>query len=152
MIEIIVGVAVILAVVLSLTFVYNSYLKVTFSNTQNIQASSLLEEGVEAVKILRDKSWNENIKNIPLNTPTFLSFDGSTWNATSTKEIIGGVFERNEIFAETYRDNNGDIVKDSGTLDLNTKFVTVNVSWFDQNSLSTSTKSISFYVTNLFNN
>jgi len=114
-------------------------------STKSIQVAFLLEEGMETVKIIRDSSWN-NINNLTTGNTYFLEFLNHDWIATSTNTYIDGKFERSFVIENVYRDINDDIIVSGGTLDINTKKTTVSVSW--HNGKSTSTKSISAYLTN----
>ena len=145
--EIVVAVAIIALSIFGLLTVASVSLKTLRNNTTNIQAAFLLEEGVEAVKILRDSGWIANI--VPLNAGTnyYLTFNGVTWKATTTNIFIDNFYERKFVLSNVNRNGNDDIVA-SGTLDLNTKKITVSVSWLSQTG--TTTKNISTYMTKLF--
>lgn len=145
--EIVVAVAVISLSVFGLLTVASVSLKTLRANTNNIQAAFLLEEGVEAVRVLRDSGWSANISPLGIGTNYYLSFNGTTWQATTTNVFIDNFFERKFVVSNVNRDGNDDIAA-SGTLDLNTKKITVSVSWPSQTG--TTTKSISTYMTKLF--
>ena len=123
------------------------------------QASFLLEEGAEAVKSVRDNNWT-TISNLSLNTPYHAFFNTSTnlWVLdTSTTSLassvptypIDGTFNRTITIYSVSRDANDDITESGGTLDAGTKKVTVTVSWVSSNG--SNSKSLSFYITNIFN-
>ena len=145
--EIVVAVAVISLSIFGLLSVANISLKTLRGNTNSIQAAFLLEEGVEAVKILRDSGWNENIVSLSAGTDYYLSFNGTTWKATTTNAFIDNIYERKFAVNNVNRDGNDDITA-SGAFDPNTKKITVSVSWLS--STGTTTKSISTYITKLF--
>jgi len=120
-------------------------------------AGTLLEEGAEAVRSVRDTSWL-TIQNLsPLPTTYYPSFcPGGAWtllNTTATasppctQEIVGN-FTRTISVAPVSRDTNDNIVSSGGTLDTGTKLVTVTVSW--QEHGVTMTKTLSFYLLNIF--
>lgn len=129
--------------------IYVLYVKISFSNPSVFQASFLAEEGVEAVKFMRDSSWTTNIA--PLSTAIYytLIFDGTTWGVTTTPYLIDNQFDRRVSVTDVFRDISGDIAS-GGTPDLNTKQVLVEVSWLKDNS--TTTRKITTYVSNIFNN
>lgn len=117
---------------------------------RQVQASLLMEEGIEAVKSIRDNSW-ENISGINLNTPYYLSFDTSsnTWSLMDTPSInpetpVDGIFTRTIVFKEVKR-NDDDDISGTGTLDDRTKEVQVNVVW------NSNSKSMNFYLSDIFN-
>lgn len=123
------------------------------------QASLLLEEGAESVKSIRDNSWT-TIANLNLNTPYHLFFNTTTkvWVLdTSTTNLSGSipsypidnVFDRTVTISSVGRDANDKILGSGGTIDTGTKKVTVIVTWNSQ-KVSVS-KSLSFYISNIFN-
>ncbi len=124
------------------------------------QASLLLEEGVEAVKSIRDNNW-ANISSLSLNTTYYLFFNNSTknWvlnnsNVTSLNGYIpsypiDSVFHRNVTINSVNRDINDDIVSSGGTLDPRSKKVDISVTWNSGGILNS--KSISFYIFDIFN-
>ena len=132
MVEMVIAVAIILGAVLVLLGVHNLYLKVSLSNGSTVKAAYLAEEGVENIRFLRDVSWSENILGL-----------------TSTSTVIDN-FYRTVTLSEVYRDANGDIVTSGGSLDPNTKLIVSSVSWWA--GTATTTKSISTYLTNLYEN
>lgn len=146
-IEIIIGAAIISLAFLGLMSVANISLKILEENSHNLKANFLLEEGIEAIKILRDSGWNQNIATLNTGTNYYFEFNGSTWQTTTNNVYIDGLFERKIIIENVYRDSNDDI-SSSGTLDPNSKKVIVYVSWIARGAITT--KHISTYITNLF--
>lgn len=149
LLEIIVGIALISISIFGITSVSVISLRVMNESLNNVKASFLLEEGVEVVKILRDKSWLLNITPIVLGNDNYLNFNGLTWQTTSINTFIDSQFERKFVLENVLRDANYDI-SSSGVLDVNTKKFTVSVAWRERTG--TTTKQISGYITNIFNN
>lgn len=149
LIEIIAGVAIISIFIFGLTAVSRLALRLNEKNVQNIKAGFLLEEGIEAVKILRDGGWTANIAALGVNVPYYFDFNGSAWKATTTNVFIDGVFERRFIVADVLRDASDDIASLGGP-DPNTKKISISVSWLAR--AGTTTETLSTYITNLFNN
>lgn len=119
-------------------------------NGARIEATYLADEGIEAVRLMRDSGWDTNIAGLPTDgTAFYLEWDGSTWIATDTNTYIDGVFERSVVLSNVYRDGSQKIAA-SGDLDSNARKVTVTVSWREGDA--TSTRSLSAYITDLFNN
>ena len=112
------------------------------------QASFLLEEGVESVKTIRDTSWT-TISNLTLGVAYYLSFNttNNTWSLEITPNTTDN-FTRTVVFSDVYRNSNDDIAS-SGTLDVRTKKVSVNVAW--PSSSGTASKTLSFYLADIFN-
>lgn len=154
LVEVVIASAIVMASLVSIMGVYNSMATLSLRNTDTIQATFLAEEGVEIVRILRDKGW-ANIASTTNGVPYSFYWNNasSTWVSTSTI-IESDIFERQVVYSAVYRDANFDIIPTlggpSGTLDTNSKKVTVTVSWPSQTG--TSTKSLDSYVFNTFNN
>lgn len=120
------------------------------------QANLLLEEGAEAVKSIRDNNWADVSTNV---TSYHLFFNTTTklWSLnSSTSSLSGcipfypidGVFNRTVTIASVGRDANDEILVSGGTVDPGTKKVIINVSWVTGVGLSS--KSLSFYISNIF--
>jgi Tfp pilus assembly protein PilV len=117
---------------------------------KQVQASFLLEEGVEAVKSIRDTNWI-TISSLNLGTNYYLTYNTNTniWSLGSTAvSVIDGTFTRVISFSAVNRDANDNIAS-SGTVDTGIKMVNVTVSWPSQSG--TISKNITFYLTNIFN-
>ena len=149
LVEAIVAVSVVSVVLLSLSGVAIFLSRASSNNTAKIQAAFLAEEGIEAVRILRDNGWSLKIASLDPDTAYYLAYVGGTWNATTDVTLIDSTFERTFVLENVYRNSSYDIVSTGGTLDPNTKKVTVSVSWSP--SGLTSTKSFSTYLANIFN-
>lgn len=116
---------------------------------ERLEATFLADEGIEALRIMRDSSWSANIESLASNTKFYLEWNGTMWVATTTNTYIDGAFERSVVLYDVYRDSNQTIAG-SGDLDGDTRKVTVTVSWMAD--AATSTRSLSAYITNLFDN
>lgn len=148
-IEVIIGSALLLFAVTGLLTAYSMFIKVGMNTLNNIQATYLLEEGIEVASILRDYGWTSNISGLNSSTKYYFYWDGTGWTATTTVAKIDSLYTRYAIFGGVNRDSNDNIAS-SGTLDSGTKKVTVVVSW--QNGATTTSRTLSSYVTNLFSN
>lgn len=152
LVEVVIASAIVMASLVSIMGVYNSMASLSLRNTDAIQATFLAEEGIEIVRILRDKGW-ANIASSTNGTEYsfYWNYASSTWVSTTTI-IESDIFERRVVYSPVYRDVNFNIASSSGgtTLDTNSKKVTVTISWPSNNS--TSTKSLDSYVFNTFNN
>ena len=160
LIEVVISVSILLVVFLSLIAVYNYYIKVSINNIPLIKSSYLLEEDIEVVKILRDDSWTSKISPLTLETKYYIVYNvnAPTFDVTLTPQsLIDGVYQRTFTLSSVTRDSDSDIQSfgnasggASGTIDTNTKKLTVTVSWW--NGSATTTKQLSTYITNIFNN
>ena len=76
------------------------------------------------------------------------SYSTTTWGLSTTLSKVDS-FLRTVTISNVNRDSTtGDIVSSGGALDTGTKLITVNVSW--QESGETITKSLPFYISNIF--
>lgn len=149
LIEIVIGAAIILLAILAANTTYTTYVQYALANQGNVQASYLLEESLEAVTYIRDKGWATNIASLNPATTYYLAFTGGTWVSTTAPQYVDGLFLRSINIAAVNRDAN-DRIAEAGTLDPNTKLITATVSYFQGHA--TSTKTISTYITNIYNN
>lgn len=143
------GVAVISLSLLGVMAVSQLSQRIVGESVRSVQASFLAEEGVEALKILRDKGWQDNIASLNAGADYYLEFDGTSWKATATGQMIDGFFTRKFVLENVYRDADDDITE-SGTEDDGSRKATVSVSWQGRNG--TTTKNISTYLTDIFSN
>ncbi len=149
LVEIVVASAIILVAVVALLNVHNLYLKIAFSNANAVKAAYLAEEGVEAVRWLREVSWADNIATLSVGTNYGLARVNGNWQVSVSNKYVEN-FERTISLSVAYRDANGDIVTSGGTLDPKTMLVVSSVSW--PNGGATTTKSVSTYLTDLYEN
>jgi len=154
LIEVLIACFIISMTTLALMSAASKGIELSIRALRQAQASMIAEEGVEAVKVIRDADWNV-ISSLSLNTNYYLSFNtgSNTWSLQTTPSTnpttpIDDRFTRTVVFSAVYRDSNDDIAA-SGTLDSGTKRVTVNTSWQSQGE--TISKSITFYISNIFN-
>lgn len=150
LVEMVIGLGIISFISLSFIRVFNYQLRSSLLHSYDIRASLLAEEGIEAVKFLRDSSWSQNIATLSTDLSYPLNFDEdlSSWS-TTTDNFIDGIFERTIIVNDVFRNDN-DEISEIGTLDPGTKKVTVNVSF--ASSFGTTTRSIPTYIMDIFDN
>lgn len=149
LIEVIVGAAIITVSVLAAVGAYNTYVVYALNNSKHVRAALLLEEGVEAVKFIRDSGWS-TIESTPTDIPRYLLWDGGKWTISDTPmPYVDGVFDRSIMLEAVRRDGNSDI-SDSGSIDNNSRKLTVSLSY--KAGQSTTTKSVSTYIMNLHDN
>ncbi len=150
-IEVVVASAVFAAAVVGIVGAYNYFSRVAYRNTASVQAAFLAEEGVEAVRIMRDSSWTNNIANLSNGVNYRLTWNGTRWGTTTAVSLIDNQFDRTVSFSAVYRDGAFDVVTSGGTLDTGTRKVTVSVAWYLPD-IGTSTKTVEAYVSNIFSN
>jgi Tfp pilus assembly protein PilV len=127
LIEVVIAVAVITVVLVSMLGIIQDTVEVSQRSLERTQGAYLLEEGFEAVKMIRDTSWS-TIANLSNGTAYYLSWNGTTWSLSTTPSQIG-VFSRLIVFDSVSRDGNDDIVDSGGTTDTRTRKGTATVNW-----------------------
>jgi len=155
LVEVMVAITIMLVAFLSLMYAFGTYVRIAAANTNTVQASLFAEEGVEAVRLLRDGGYSANIGALANGTNYYLSWNGSGWVATTTPVISDVLYTRRVVFSAVNRDNTTGQIAPAGsgtTLDTNARGVTVSVSWLPAGTSSTSTVSVSTYITNIFAN
>lgn len=149
LVEILIGSAIVSASIIYIANSYANFVSLSTTNTARIQAAFLLDEGVEALKTMRGESWTQNIASTTASTTYYLTWSTNKWKATTTPQLINNIFTRTMVFSSVYRDVNFNVAE-SGTIDPGSKKVNFVVSWPDKGA--TTTKSVSMYLFNIFNN
>ncbi|OGG47837.1 hypothetical protein A2671_01240 [Candidatus Kaiserbacteria bacterium RIFCSPHIGHO2_01_FULL_49_13] len=147
LLEAVVGAAIIATALVGILSSFNISIRGGLANTQKIQAALLAEEGLEAVRYLRDSSWTANIAPLASGTSYYLHWDNG-WTL-STIFVANNEFTRTITFDEAYRDNASKKIVDSNpsaSVDVNTIQVTAEVIW------ENGTTTVATYLTNLLNN
>jgi len=147
LVEVIVGVSILAFCLLGIISVGQGFLRLSFQSFQGTQANFLLEEGAEVTRAFRDMGWG-NISGLTAGTKYYLTYSGGKWATSTAVSKIDHVFYRYVTVSNVNRDDTtADIVASGGTLDTETRKVTVNVSWLS--SMGTSTKTAMLYLTNI---
>ena len=147
LVELLVGASIFSIFTIAIVAVFQSFLAHSFDSVEKVQASFLVEEGVEAVKSIRDRGWGDDILALSTDTDHYLVYESNMWSATTVpQDLIDGTFERLVVLEEVYRDGNDDIDA-SGTDDPNTRKVIITVAWFAGSA--TTTQTLETYITNL---
>jgi len=145
-IEVLIAVSIIAVSILAAMAVAQKSVQVSRQSFHATQASFLLEEGAEAVRILRDNAWT-NISALSAGTNYYPVFSSGTWTLSLSPATIG-IFTRTINLANVNRDNSSKDISVSGSDDPGTKLVTVTVSWLEGGT--TVTKTLQFYIMNIF--
>jgi Tfp pilus assembly protein PilV len=151
LVEVIIAAGIISTVIGTLIATTNTFFKSSRSTTSDVKAGYLLEEGVEALKVMRDGGYTANISSLSNNTSYYFSWNGTIWTSTTTITKIDNVFYRTMELGAAYRDGNSDLAS-TGSLDNDTRKATITVTWFDQGRNGTSTKTLVTYISNIFDN
>ncbi len=146
-IEVIIATSIVTLSMISISVVYGNFVSLSIKNTDKIQAAFLLDEGVEALKMIRNNSWSQIASSTP-NTDYYLVWYNNIWQSTTTQIVVDNKFIRKYRVRNAYRDGNLNVYESSsyGSNDDNNKIVDLSVNW---NNGATTTKSISFYIFNL---
>ncbi len=145
-VEILIAATIISVTLIALVLATGRAVDLSIESVERVQASFLLEESAESVKLIRDTAWT-SISSLTIGTTYYLNFSGATWTLTTTPPATIDGYTRTIVFSNVYRDGSDDIAG-AGTLDDGTRLVTSTVSW---NSVSgPKTESIQFYVANIF--
>lgn len=143
MLEILVVASIITVSVLAAMTVAQKSIYVSRQAFHATQASFLLEEGAEAIRIVRDNAWS-NTSNLTVETNYYPTFSGATWTMSTTSNNVG-IFTRSLTISDVNRDSTTkDIVSSGGVLDNRTKLVTVTVAWPEGGI--TITKTLKLYI------
>ncbi len=149
LVELIIGLAIVTIVFIAVFTAYSRFLAIELEVPHQIKGSFLLEEGLETMRFMRDGGWDTNIATLSTTSVYQLYWTGATWQATTTPQVIGGLFYRTLSISDVKRDSNDDIAS-VGTYDPNTKRIDVSVSW--PSRTGTTTKTAATYLTDLFEN
>lgn len=110
------------------------------------QAAFLLEEGAEAVRVMRDDAWS-NISSLVAGTIYYPTFVGETWTLSITPNTVG-IFTRTAVITSVNRDDSTQDIASVGTDDPKTKLITLTVSWPEGGT--TVIKTLKFYIIDIF--
>lgn len=146
MVEVLVVVSIATASILAVMNVAQKSIFISRQTLHATQASYLLEEGAEAIRIIRDNGWS-NISGLNSATTYYPVFSGGTWILSTTSSQVG-IFTRQINITNVNRDNTTNDISVAGTNDSGTKLITVTVSWPE--GTSTLTKILSFYILDIF--
>jgi Tfp pilus assembly protein PilV len=146
LVEVLVVASIMVAGALAFSAVAQKSIYVARESMSATRANFLLEEGAEAVRVLRDNGWS-NISGLSTGTDYYPTFSGGTWTLSATPNTVGA-FTRKVTIANVNRDNTTQDISASGSNDAGTKLVTVTVSWSEE--ANTITKNLSFYIMNIF--
>ena len=147
-IEILVGLSILSIIILGFSNLAQKSISISNRSLNTLRATFLLEEAAEITKMYRDESWS-NISNLSLNTDYYLSLDDvNDQFVFSTTPSQNDNFTRIINFQAVNRDSGTDDISVSGDNDPNTRLVNISISW--QQGTETITKTLSFYIFDIF--
>lgn len=148
-IEIVVAVAIISATLFGLLTIAANFLVLSRETSNQVKAAFLTEEGLEALRSIRDRSYSAEIDPLSPDPLYYLVFEEGEWRTTTTVQVIDG-FTRSFEVEDVYRDTSTDDISDIGTLDPATTKINLKVNWTGPSA--TSSQEISTYITDQFEN
>lgn len=130
-VEIVVVVGIVSIIVLSIfQLVVVATRPIAFGSRQ-AEATYLAEEGIEAVRLLRNESWTTKIATLTDSATYYPVLVSNAWTLASTNPgPINGTYTRTIVVSTAVRDGSDDI-SSTGTPDPKTKKVTATVSWVE---------------------
>lgn len=96
---------------------------------ETAKALNLTKEAIEATRSIRDGDWDKMIGG----NHGLTNADGY-WDFEGTENIIDE-FTRTILIENVQRDTNDNIVESGGTNDLDTKKITVIISWYEKGKI-----------------
>lgn len=147
MVEVLIASGIMSVVIVTIIGVYHSLAELSLENTPKIQAAFLLEEGTEAIRLMRDTTW-ARVASTTLGTTYYLRWQSGSWVATTSPQMVD-IFTRTIVFSSVQRDGSFNIVNSGGSVDNSSRKATIAVTWPTQNG--TSSRSIDMYIFNTFN-
>ena len=103
LVEIVVGIGIITIAIFALLAATRGFLRLAQDTTHNVQATMLLQEGLEAARTIRDNGWSTNISPLSPGTDYYFYYDGVTWVSTTTLQSVDNFFTRKFQVEDVYR-------------------------------------------------
>jgi Tfp pilus assembly protein PilV len=155
-VDVVVAVAIITFALAGLMTVAQASLRIVGDATERLKASFLLEEGVEALKRMRDRDWTNLSSLLTDGTNYGFQWNGSEWISQGTPDVTDGRFTRMFKLETVYRDAGTKDIMDpcdaacqsaNGPADADVRKATVTVSWPGRRG--TMTKNLKTYILNI---
>jgi len=119
-------------------------------SARQVEAAYLAEEGLEAVRLLRNTSWDTSIASLTNGTNYYPVLASGNWSLNTTNPgLIDNVFTRTITVQSVLRDVD-DNIAETGTLDPNTKRIISTVVWLEKGSAKQ--VELQTYITNFLSN
>jgi Tfp pilus assembly protein PilV len=146
-IEMLVAISIITVSILTAMTVAGKSVYISHQALHTTEAGFLLEEGAEAVRIVRDNDWT-NISSLSPNTNYYPIFYDNTWTLSTIVPYPIDIFTRTVTIQNVNRNNTTGDIATVGTDDPGTKLITITVSWPEGGTILS--KTLQFYLTNIF--
>lgn len=151
LLEAVIATAIISVSVFGIVSVFQYLSSHAIENTRDLQAQYLAQEGIEALRLMRDDSWSSRIAPLSDTTTYSLEYASSSdiWKSTTTPQTTEDGFTRTFTVDEVQRDSNDDIVESGGSNDPDTRKFNVVVEW---GSATSTRREVNIYLTNIHDN
>lgn len=104
-------------------------LRLLHAQQESLEATMLAQEGMEAVRSVRDESWTDNITPLINGTVYYPMVINNKWIlSTNNPGLFNQRYARQVIFGQVFRNATDDIAA-TGVADTGTRKVTMTVSW-----------------------
>ena len=124
-------------------------MKASKDRSEKVRALAVAQEGIEAVRVIRDAGWTGNIESLSFGSTYYVATSSGQWILTATDPgLIVNMYERTVVVDNVSRDINDDITIVGGTDDPGTKKVTTTVTW----GSPVKTLELITYITNILKN
>lgn len=146
LVEIIVVIGIVTVALFSFSQTSIVAIRVLRQEKENMEATFLAKEALEAVRAVRDESWTNNIAPLANGTFYYPVVENGKWKLSATPSgFISGKYLRYVFFGQVYRDAQ-DKIASAGTADSGTRKITARAEWLKNSA--TSTTEIVTYITN----
>ena len=147
LVEVILAAAILSLTLISIIAVAGRSVVVSRRALESYTASTLLEEGAEAARTVRDGGWS-NISSLVSGTTYYPTYDvpTETWSLSTTPST-DGIYTRTIVTSDVGRDAGGDIAP-AGIDDPGTKLFTETIS-LNESDGSAQSKTLSFYLSDI---
>ncbi|MBI4137846.1 MAG: hypothetical protein HY472_01180 [Candidatus Sungbacteria bacterium] len=104
-------------------------LRLLHREKENLEAVFLAGEALEAVRAIRDESWDQNIAPLTNQTPYYPIIENGKWRLSAQNPgTINNRYARSLVFDQVFRDAE-DRIALAGTYDPDTRKVTSRITW-----------------------
>lgn len=128
-VEIIIAAGIIAVSVIGIAGAIQVYLKIVYQNARETQAVLLLDETAEAVQHLRDVSFETYVADRDPDQEYTLYWNGFGYALATSTLVLPYEMTRTIMFADVSRDGSDQIVQNGGTIDSDTKKVSITIRW-----------------------
>ncbi|OGD23329.1 hypothetical protein A2Z10_01395 [Candidatus Azambacteria bacterium RBG_16_47_10] len=124
-------------------------MKASKDRSDKVRALAVAQEGMEAVRTVRDAGWTDNIATLSFGSAYYVATSSGQWLLTVTDPgLIANTYARTVVIDNVSRDINDDITAVGGIDDPGTKKVTTMVTWGNP----AKTLQLVTYITNILKN